>query len=150
MAHSGDERAIARHGAALRSRSAAAPLTARVRGAARRAEAWCVAVLVAALIAFGWQSFVTQTHLHPAPPPATTAHVAGPQLSPPQPAPEQPIDCPICHASAIGGHYLAPGPALVLAPIALASWLFVVAKRMPGRRARSHAWRSRAPPFAHR
>ena len=150
MAHSGDRRAIAEGGAVCRVRSAVVPLTARVRGAARRAEVWCAAVLVAALIAFGWQSFVTQTHLDVALAPATAAHVAGAKLSPTQPAPEQPIDCPICHANAIGGHYLAPGPALVLAPVALAAWLFVTAKRMPSRRARSHAWRSRAPPQTHR
>jgi len=145
MGYSGDDRAGVRSGA---TRSAA-PLTARVRGAARRAEAWCVAVLLAALIAFGWQSFVTQTHLHLVPAPAA-AHVAGPQLAPTQSAPDQPIDCPICHANAIGGHYLTPAPTLLPAPIALASWLFVVIRRLPSRRALSHAWRSRAPPHPQR
>jgi hypothetical protein len=135
--------------AATRARQAVrAPLTARVRAAGQRMSAGFLAVFVAALLAFSWQSFVTQTHIHPGTLPIAAAHVAGPQLTPTQPAPERPIDCPICHAAALSGHYLAPGPALVLAVIAAAIWRFASVALAPSRATRSHAWRSRAPPAA--
>ena len=107
-----------------------------------------LAVFVAALLAFSWQSFVTQTHIHPGTLPIAAAHVAGPQIAPSQPAPEQPIDCPICHAAALSGHYLTPGPALVLAVVATAIWRFAPVASAPSRATRSHAWRSRAPPLS--
>lgn len=135
--------------ATLRSGSTAhAPLTARIRGAGRRMSAGFLAVFVAALLAFTWQSFVTQTHIHPDTLPVAAAHAAGAQLAPTQPAPERPIDCPICHAAALSGHYLTPGQALVLAPVVITVWRFTAAMLAPSRSDRSHAWRSRAPPAA--
>jgi hypothetical protein len=125
-----------------------APLTARIRGAGQRLSAGFLAVFVAALLAFTWQSFVTQTHIHPEAPPGTVTHVVGAQLTPTQPTPERPIDCPICHAAAVSGHYLAPGPALVLAIFAIAVWRFVAAAAASSRATRSHGWRSRAPPLS--
>jgi hypothetical protein len=134
---------------ATRARQAVpAPLTARIRGAGQRLSAGFLAVFVAALLAFTWQSFVTQTHIHPEAPPGTVTHVVGAQLTPTQPTPERPIDCPICHAAALSGHYLTPGPALVLAPVVITVWRFTTTALAPSRSDRSHAWRSRAPPAA--
>jgi hypothetical protein len=129
-----------------RAWAAQAPLTARVRAAARRMSAGFLAVFVAALLAFTWQSFVTQTHIHPDSLPVA-AHATS-RAAPTQPAPERPIDCPICHAAAVSGHYLAPGPALVLAIFAIAVWRFVAAAAASSRATRSHGWRSRAPPLS--
>jgi hypothetical protein len=129
-------------------RTAHAPLTARIRNAGRRMNAHFLAVFAAALIAFTWQSFVTQTHIHPDTLPAAAAHVSGMQLAPTQPAPERPIDCPICHAAAIGGHYLTPGPMPVLAAIAVSIWRFAAIAPVASVVTRSHGWRSRAPPAA--
>ena len=61
---------------------------------------------------------------------------------------DHPIDCPICHDAALAGHYLTPGPAWVLAPIVVVMWRFTADGAAKGRRARSHDWRSRAPPIA--
>lgn len=107
-----------------------------------------LAVFVAALLAFTWQSFVTQTHIHLETLPVAATHVVARQLTPTQPAPERPIDCPICHAAALSGHYLTPGPAMVLAMVTAAVWRFASTASAPSRVTRSHAWRSRAPPAA--
>jgi len=135
-------RGMARRGHA----PAASPLTARIRSASRRMSAGFVALLLAALVAFAWQSFVTQTHIHLSDGPVATARAASTQVSGTQPAPDRPIDCPICHDGAIAGHYLSPGPVLVLAAIGATLWLFAPTASAPSRHARSHAWRSRAPP----
>jgi len=122
------------------------PLTARIRHAGRRMSAGFLAVLVAAMVAFTWQSFVTQTHIDFAPAPVAAAQSAGTHVSRTPAAPDRPIDCPICHDAALAGHYLTPGPAWVLAPLATSVWRFTADATVRSRRARSHDWRSRAPP----
>ena len=118
---------------------------ARIRAVAHRANAWFLAVLLVSLIAVTWQSFVTQTHIHPSAP-ASGSQSATAQFSRPIPKSGLPIDCPICHDSALAGHYLSSGAPVLLAPIPAILWLFVAAPLVSGRRDRSHAWRSRAPP----
>lgn len=124
------------------------PLTARIRDAGARLSAGFLAVLVAAMIAFTWQSFVTQTHIDPAQMPVAAVRGAPAHVSQVPAAPDRPIDCPICHDAALAGHYLTPGPAWVLAPIVVVLWRFTVDGKAEARRARSHDWRSRAPPTA--
>lgn len=133
---------------AQRSGSAAMPLTARIRDAGARLSAGFLAVLVVAMIAFTWQSFVTQTHIDLASMPAVTAQGTPTHVSQIPAAPDRPIDCPICHDAALAGHYLTPGPAWVLAPIVVSIWRFTAQGKAEARRARSHDWRSRAPPIA--
>jgi hypothetical protein len=125
------------------------PLTARIREAGARLSAGFLAVLAAAMLAFTWQSFVTQTHIDiVSMPAAATAQIAPAHVSQIPAAPDRPIDCPICHDAALAGHYLTPGPAWVLAPIIAVLWRFTADAKAEGRRARSHDWRSRAPPTA--
>jgi len=107
-------------------------------------------LLAALLVAFLWQSVVTATHLHFAPGTFTAASANADQalqLTAPKTPGELPINCPLCHGAAIAGHFLSPGTASLTVPIAAAPWRqlpipFVVR----GDVARSHAWRSRAPP----
>ena len=109
------------------------------------------AVLLAALLAFVRQGFVTQTHEHFAIAAASTLQstkaLGGAEIRTGQPLPDQPANCPICQDIAHAGAYIAPTPpiafyataAATLSPVAPPSLAFTV-------RERSHAWRSRAPP----
>jgi hypothetical protein len=108
-----------------------------------------VAVLLAALLAFTWQSFLTQTHEHFASrdvPAAASATTAPAHLQSGR-APANPADtCPICREIAQAGHYLLP-PALALcAPPATGFWLSASPTLALTLSLRSHAWQSRAPP----
>ena len=108
------------------------------------------AVLVfAVLAAFLLQSFLTATHVHD---PASIANsvTAGPtaaKLPAHRGAPADPANnCPVCHAVANSGHFLAPAPIVFLAAVAATLWLFAAAFQTQVLTRRSHAWRSRAPP----
>jgi len=110
------------------------------------------AMLLLTLLAFGWQSFVTQTHRHfgqggislalSVPSPGGTQVEKGGQL----PA-DTPDNCPICQEIAHGGAYMLPAPILFQAPAAIAAWFAVTLLLALALRQQSHAWRSRAPPL---
>lgn len=114
-----------------------------------RGAAW-LAVLLATLVAFGWQSFVTQTHIHfvrDRSDAAMRAGAAAPSHIARRQAPsDTPEDCPICRDMAVAGHYLSPAAVLIVAPAVVAVWRTVAAPLTPARTRPSHAWRSRAPP----
>jgi len=108
-----------------------------------------LAVLLAALLAFTWQSFVTQTHVHPAPHHALTApgkaeHAVYAGTG--EPSPDQPANCPICQEIAHAGLYLLPVPVALDMPAPATAWVAVGPALAPQARPSSHAWRSRAPP----
>ncbi|MEP9357722.1 hypothetical protein [Sphingomonas sp. KR3-1] len=110
------------------------------------------AVLLTALLAFCWQSFVTQTHLH-FEPAAYGAAVSG-QASPAavrsdtgKNSSDTPATCPICQEIAHGGLYLLPTPVALTPPEPAAAWQAVAASLVDAVRKPSHAWRSRAPPI---
>ncbi|MGN6377112.1 MAG: hypothetical protein ACTHMG_16375 [Sphingomonas sp.] len=117
-----------------------------IRTHARQLSTRFLIILAIALAAFAWQSFITQVHVHGAPQ-AASRTLAGAQLSRPAPPPNLPIDCPICHDAAVAGHYLSPGPVLVLAAIAGVDWRPVAGALHSAPLQRSHRWRSRAPPL---
>jgi hypothetical protein len=115
----------------------------------------CVAVLIAMLVALCWHGLVTQAHVHyPVRADAATApgyynavsDDAGNHAGHHGRASDRPSDCPICQEQAVAGHYFAPVPFLVIAPLFVASWVFM--PTMPEQRCvrRSHCWHSRAPP----
>lgn len=91
------------------------------------------------------QALVVPAHRHAGPVPSIAAagsHVAAPAKS----RPDHPAECPVCREVAHAGQYLTPGevrlpmaPAGTLAPV-------VAALASLDTDARSHAWRSRAPP----
>ena len=114
----------------------------------RRAHSGWVVILLAALLAFSWQSFVTQTHEHFDPhtyPAAGEAKTAGPQGKAGSPA--NPADtCPICREIAQAGHYLLPILVAFHTPETIAFWLLVTPSLALVLCLRSHAWHSRAPP----
>ncbi len=117
-----------------------------------RAGAWRFAVTWLLLIAFALQSYVTQTHFHPAPASdqASAVRLVGPPLARNAPQSDQEaIACPLCQAIAAAGAFLAPGLPTALPPatlILLSSSLPAVAglAATPA----GFFWRSRAPPQA--
>ena len=113
-------------------------------------RAFWAALLVVAMLAFTWQSVVTQTHRHFG---ATAFGLAvnapggtGAQKSGQTPS-DTPDNCPICQEIAHGAAYLAPAPILLDTPAVIAAWFTVTLLLALALRQQSHGWRSRAPPL---
>ena len=120
------------------------------RAAARVAAPRWHALLVALLLAFSWQSFVVQTHVHEAAPAARAAGPAanGPYVVGGNHRREAPASCPICREAAHAGRFLPAAPVALAVPAAVDAWLSVELPPTWARPSRSHAWRSRGPPAA--
>jgi hypothetical protein len=107
-------------------------------------------VAAAVLLAFGFQAYLAQTHLHEAAMAKAAAgaiHYAGHDKSPAQ---NPPLDCPVCqivtHASAF---LISDAPFLFLAP----QWITTAAPSHSSAdtgATASHYWQSRAPPITDR
>ena len=117
-------------------------------------------ILIATLVAFLFQSYVVQTHIHYTSGAdagafvsggASLKAVAGTTVAGPH-DPKSPTDdpahCPICQEFLHAGQYLAPAPILallitaVVVPITILRAVAVTASPV------SHDWRGRAPPSA--
>lgn len=121
-------------------------MTVRGRASARRSAGW-FATLVAMLLAFSWQSVVTQTHQHLNPAVAGKADGAD-SMRPDRQSPfDLPANCPICREIAHAGPALLPAPIVVAAPAPPPVWRAETAGLRKTLASRSHAWRSRAPPL---
>ena len=123
------------------------PLPAQPAHAPHRA--WRCAVLLVTLLAFWWQSQVTQTHLHfhAHPHPVALAAADGASQTLGRSTAELAADCLLCGELAHAGHYLTPALIGVVvqhtaAPLPGAAIALAPAISQP-----SHAWQSRAPPI---
>ena len=108
-----------------------------------------LAVLIATLLAFTWQSFVTQTHEHYRPRAHLVVAGATSELSnlKAQNAPTDPSDtCPICREMAQAGHYISPAPFVFFERETLAHGVAATPALVLVVRLVSHSWQSRAPP----
>jgi hypothetical protein len=116
----------------------------------RRLGAGWVAVLLAMLMAFSWQSFVAQTHNHFAAPPISTPDgtvgVGSASTSDRNSPFDSPANCPICREIAQSAAYLPPAPIMLPAPQAMLVWLVAGLAFGLILERRSLGWRSRAPP----
>lgn len=105
-------------------------------------------VVYAALLAFAFQSYVVQTHIHFAP--ATT--LAGAHGTSGHhdkfPANDDPANCPICQEILHNGQFIAPAAQFLLPPTLAVSTITLVDEALPHITAPSHSWRGRAPPHA--
>ena len=112
-----------------------------------------VIISMLAMLAFGLQSYITQTHIHLKPDTFTSYskldHQSGKEDPRDKfPANGDPANCPICQEIAHTGQFVTPSAAVLLLPtaaisiVALATEIIVVPLRA------SHTWRSRAPPRA--
>ena len=115
---------------------------------ATRLDARSLAILFAALIAFTWQSFLTQTHVHDPVPISSGTTIAGAEarVSATQAPSDLPANCPICREIAHAGLYVTPAPVVLSQPAMPAFWLAATEPRRLTLRHRSPDWRSRAPP----
>ena len=105
-----------------------------------------MAVLVAVLLAYSWQSFLVQTHRHLDG--ARTAASAGADgVQRQNQSPDQPANCFLCRELAHAGHVVLPAPVVIEAPVVASFWLAVILLAGLSLSQRSHAWRSRAPPI---
>jgi hypothetical protein len=107
-------------------------------------------VILTTLLAFGLQSYVTQTHIHLAPDSFAGASDSGATKQKPDkfPANGDPANCPICQEIAHTGQFVTPSAAALLLPSLAISIVRIVADIPTGAQSSSHAWRSRAPPKA--
>jgi hypothetical protein len=104
------------------------------------------AVLLLALLAFCWQSAVTQTHIHFHSDSLRSATAQGELRAAHHGKGSDPADCLLCKELAQSGHYLTPAPILLVIPAGLAFLAPDAAERLARRLTNSHSWRSRAPP----
>ncbi|WP_066590460.1 DUF2946 family protein [Sphingomonas pruni] len=124
--------------------------TSRPPHSGRRLGAGWVAVLLAMLVVFSWQSFFAETHNHFAR--AQISTNAGPtgavaKSSSDQNSPyDSPANCPICREIAQSAAYLPPTPIVLPAPEALLVWLVAGLTFGLILERRSLGWHSRAPP----
>ena len=112
------------------------------------------AFLLAALLAFVWQSFATQTHVHPHDATPAAAHAltasgtARTVSAGHSKTPGDASGCLLCHELALSGLYIAPAPVTFTPPVPARLWQ-AGPKVLTGHpQPRSHIWRSRAPPAA--
>ncbi|MEJ0025290.1 MAG: hypothetical protein WDN01_04595 [Rhizomicrobium sp.] len=120
----------------------------KVRAAAR--GMFSHALLLLTLLAFTFQGFVTQTHIHAriAGAPATLDLFDGIK-APAKNAPSKndEANCPLCQAFANSGQFLTPAAAATLLPTFSVSVIELVPLATKFVRSASHAWRGRAPPL---
>jgi hypothetical protein len=99
------------------------------------------------LIAFSFQSYVTQTHIHLV---AQTSDPAKADSGKAQrdryPANQDPSNCPICQEVLHSGSFITPSAIAVLLPSLAVSVLAIVIDTTIVSQPVSHSWRGRAPP----
>ena len=133
--------------------------TARLCRAPDFARALLLFVL---LLAFGLQSYITQTHIHFAPgsfgsvsASDSNASVSGKRAGTKNVAPAQkwpgkddPANCPICQTIIHSGAFVTPTVASLALPTEAISVIAVTIQAPQFISAVSHSWRGRAPPKA--
>lgn len=109
------------------------------------------AMLLAMMLAVGWQGFVAQTHRHPesgSPIAGTATVLVDVAASADRKTPlKLPDSCPICRELAHAGSALLPTPAELVPPVMIAAPAAETPLALPAHIERpSHGWQSRAPP----
>ena len=117
---------------------------ARPRGALRRA------LTLLALIAFGLQGYLVQTHIHGLPLSVVVASDQHTSSASSQKAPTDggELKCPLCQDSVRAGNYLLPATISALPPTLAVKAILVNAASLFASKAISHIWQSRGPPLA--
>lgn len=118
-------------------------------------------ITIAALLAFVFQGFATQTHIHRvgqvdvaffgnALAKIGVANAATPQKSNTDKLPplNEPAKCLLCHVMTLAGHYVSPATPQLLLPVFLVLALAIAARAPPHIAQVSHDWHSRGPPRA--
>jgi len=122
------------------------------RAAYARATGWTAGfrrfVCLIALLAFTFQGYLVQTHIHGLP--QSLAAAAGVSVSAPGDtnAPFDADHCLICQEFLHAGTYVTPAAAAVLPPTAVVAIIAFVFTPLAPARSPSHIWKGRAPPRA--
>jgi hypothetical protein len=98
------------------------------------------------LLAFVFQGYATQTHIHVQNVPAAVHDVKGGAGHDKYPPNDDPANCPICQQIMQAGHYVAPAWLMPLLILQTISAIEIVTVTGPRNDAVSHNWRSRGPP----
>ena len=124
---------------------------------------WRVVIATLALIAFAFQSYIAQTHIHLPSLSAASSKMAAADrnsakgnVSAQKPAPnnngpanDEPVKCPLCQAVGYAGHFVTPSAAsTLLLPASAISILPLLLALIPLRETPSHSWRGRGPPHS--
>ena len=128
------------------------------------AGGWRLLVAAFTLVAFAFQSYLTDTHIHIAQPTSFAAiavkasdfgavhKAAAPLRSAPTdkaPSNDEPVKCPLCQAVGYAGHFIAPSSAAaLLLPTAAISILPLALVLRSPRETPSHIWQGRGPPHS--
>ncbi len=112
-----------------------------------------------ALIAFAFQGFVTQTHIHFAQPLSAGARLmASADVKSPAkdtakkgipknaPGSDESMKCPLCQAVGYAGHFVSPSQAVLLLPASAVSILPLAILLLSPRESPSYIWQGRGPP----
>ena len=124
---------------------------AKAKAARSRATAlsgWRLVVIYAAMLAFAFQGYVLQTHIHFAPATAIADTQGASGHHDKFPANDDPANCPICQEILHSGHFVTPAAAALLLPTLAVSTIALVDQPLPVVAAPSHSWRGRAPPHS--
>jgi hypothetical protein len=112
------------------------------------------ALVLLTLIAFAFQGYLTQTHIHirSAETAAVTDVLDGGFVTNKAPAKDLPVkgdesNCPLCQAFAGAGHFVTPASAAALLPSFTVSVIALVIRAIDATPAVSHIWLGRAPPL---
>lgn len=148
--HARPHRMAGQRGCAVKHRAKARVRTLRFKP---QASALRLAITFVALIAFAFQSYVTQTHIHS----AASIGASGPAANKADaasgkpdkfPANQDPSNCPICQEILHSGNFVTPSAIAALPPALSISIIAVRLDTAIAPQAVSHSWRGRAPPHA--
>ena len=112
-----------------------------------------VAIAFFVLLAFTFQTYVSQTHIHLAPDAFASSsklvsHPGNGQQPDRFPANGDPANCPVCQEIVHSGQFVTPTAAVLLLPVVAVSIVAIVVDIPAATQSASHTWRSRAPPQA--
>lgn len=113
---------------------------------------WRLGATLFVLLAFGLQSYTTQTHIHKPTLPGFAGIAAALDIDVPAkdgkaPA-KQDQNCPLCQAVAHAGVFVSPSSAAALLPTLSVQIIAVSLEIAIAFDAASHSWQSRGPPLA--
>jgi hypothetical protein len=103
-------------------------------------------IILAAMMALLWQSCVTQSHTHFDRHAAVESAGQLSKLATGNPPLDSTDNCPVCREIAHAGHYTMSAAITFHLPRAVSREHYITSTLTLPRKARSHSWRSRAPP----
>ena len=116
------------------------------RSRATTLSGWRLGLVYVAMLAFAFQSYVVQTHIHFAPATAIADTQGASGHHDKYPANDDPANCPICQEILHSGQFITPAAQFLVPPSLAVSTIAVVDQALPHILAPSHGWRGRAPP----